>query len=233
MANLKFEVVTFSPAEVESIAGVSPSLQRDWRRRKFLPKNAGRHARFDAYQLMEIWAMRALADRGIGPADSSQPPIVDMRNRASVAARIGRIAVINALQDRRAWTLDLPNGFQMPDADGRDVAEVAAYEREGNKLRGWPKLASRLAFELEDFLSIAARGDDGAIMYFSIPRFCVWWAGDQLLFTSAPQHEFNLRLETNYRGDVGAAVIIDTKAWGQGLLFRAKRSLVTVGLVDQ
>lgn len=62
----QYTFTTFTPGEAEAITGVSTALQRDWRRREFLPKGDG-HARFDLFTLAELLAMKALADRGVGP----------------------------------------------------------------------------------------------------------------------------------------------------------------------
>ena len=61
-----YTLTTFTPAEVEKITGLTTTMQRDWRRRGFLPSNSG-HARFDAFGLAEALVMKLLADRGIGP----------------------------------------------------------------------------------------------------------------------------------------------------------------------
>jgi hypothetical protein len=59
-------LTTFTPGEAEKITSVSTAQQRDWRRRGFVRSNEG-HARFDAYELAELWTLKLLSDRGIGP----------------------------------------------------------------------------------------------------------------------------------------------------------------------
>lgn len=56
----------FTPAEAEKITGVSTSLQRDWRRRKFLGSHEG-HARFNVFDLAEMAYLQMMSARGIGP----------------------------------------------------------------------------------------------------------------------------------------------------------------------
>lgn len=63
------ELRTFTPAEAAKISGVNATLQRDWRRRGFLPKEDG-PARFRPFAVAEMMAMNALAQRGIGPQQS-------------------------------------------------------------------------------------------------------------------------------------------------------------------
>lgn len=71
MAIVKVEAL-FTPAEVARITGVSPELQRDWRRRGLLkPSNEGKHVRFTAYELGYLKALKAFSEAGVlvGEAD--------------------------------------------------------------------------------------------------------------------------------------------------------------------
>ena len=56
----------YGAADVEQITGVSPDLQRDWRRRGILPKLAqpGR-AKYSLSDVIEIAALKTLADAGL------------------------------------------------------------------------------------------------------------------------------------------------------------------------
>lgn len=63
----QFELTTFMPGEAERITTLATGLQRDWRKRGFIPANDG-HARFDLFGLAEMLALKTLADRGVGPA---------------------------------------------------------------------------------------------------------------------------------------------------------------------
>ena len=60
-----FTLTTFTPAEAEKISTISTAMQRDGRRRGFLPAFQG-HARFDPFDVARMWAIKMLADRGIG-----------------------------------------------------------------------------------------------------------------------------------------------------------------------
>jgi hypothetical protein len=62
---------TFTPSEVANITGLSTTMQRDWRRRGFLASSE-KHARFDVVEVAGIWALKILADRGIGPQISKE-----------------------------------------------------------------------------------------------------------------------------------------------------------------
>src|SRR5438876_294573 len=71
--NERFFLTLFAPAEASYITGASPDLQRDWRRRGYLPESAdGHHARFDLHGLSHLLFLRTMGDRGIGP-QHSQP----------------------------------------------------------------------------------------------------------------------------------------------------------------
>lgn len=76
----------FTPSEAEVITGVSVTLQRDWRHRGFLEKGEG-HARFDVFALARLVIMKALADRGIGPSETSE---ISKVAAAGVVSWLGR-----------------------------------------------------------------------------------------------------------------------------------------------
>jgi hypothetical protein len=79
--DLALDLAEFTPAEVERITTLSTTMQRDWRQRGFIPRFE-RHARFDPFAVADIWAMKMLADRGIGPAVSR--PIIHRAGAAIV-----------------------------------------------------------------------------------------------------------------------------------------------------
>lgn len=66
-----YDLARFTPAEAERITGVNTALQRDWRRRGFMPSNEG-HARFDVFALAKMLFLQSMAVRGIGPVESSR-----------------------------------------------------------------------------------------------------------------------------------------------------------------
>lgn len=89
-----FTLTHFTPAEAERITGVTTTLQRDWRRRAFIPVMDG-HARFDLFQLAEMITLNALANRGIGPSLSKQ-----------VSEICAKAIVYSALAWSNAWDGD-------------------------------------------------------------------------------------------------------------------------------
>lgn len=59
----------YSASEAEQVSGIGSAMQRDWRRRGFLPAHPG-HARFDLFSLAKLTAFALLAGRGIGPTQA-------------------------------------------------------------------------------------------------------------------------------------------------------------------
>lgn len=100
----------FPPSEAARITGLSTLAQTDWRRRGHLPPLPdSKHARFDVFDLARMQAMRALSDRGIGPARSK-----------AVAPSCALRIVGYALRWRNAWA---GNPEAAPGATWRDKAE--------------------------------------------------------------------------------------------------------------
>lgn len=62
----RFFLNLYSPAEAGRISGLSPGMQRDWRRRGFLPAADG-HARFNAFEVSDMRCLKLLSDGGLGP----------------------------------------------------------------------------------------------------------------------------------------------------------------------
>jgi hypothetical protein len=88
----RYTLTLFTPGETAKITGVSPDLQRDWRRRGYLPVTDYGHNRFGLHGLAHMLFLKSMADRGIGP-QHSQP-------LAEIAA--GGIA-LGALSDDAAF----------------------------------------------------------------------------------------------------------------------------------
>ena len=57
----------FTPAEASEITGVTPVLQRDWRRRGLLPASKGPQARYTAAEMVELLLMKDFSDEKFGP----------------------------------------------------------------------------------------------------------------------------------------------------------------------
>ncbi|MCD4514153.1 hypothetical protein LQT97_23245 [Brucella pseudogrignonensis] len=61
-----FELMKFNSTQVAEATGVSAELQRNWRRYGFLKQEAG-HARYDIFEIAEMWVLGAVGRFGIGP----------------------------------------------------------------------------------------------------------------------------------------------------------------------
>ncbi|WP_238121745.1 MULTISPECIES: hypothetical protein [unclassified Xanthobacter] len=66
MATIVPSLNLFRPAEAEAVTGLSTAMQRDYRHRGFLPSFTG-HARFNVFDLAEMYALKQLSDHGFGP----------------------------------------------------------------------------------------------------------------------------------------------------------------------
>lgn len=63
---------TLTPAELESVTGLSTAMQRVWRQRGFLPSPANKHARFSLLEAAEMMVRHTLSARGFPPSQSSK-----------------------------------------------------------------------------------------------------------------------------------------------------------------
>ena len=61
---------SYSAGEVARISGLSPDMQRVWRRRGYLPQVESGHARFRPAEVVEISIRYALSKLGVPPSES-------------------------------------------------------------------------------------------------------------------------------------------------------------------
>lgn len=59
---------SFLPRELTAITGLSPTMQRDWRRNGYLPMREAGWATFDLRDVARVALLKVLADAGLGPA---------------------------------------------------------------------------------------------------------------------------------------------------------------------
>ncbi|MGE3877397.1 MAG: hypothetical protein AB7F74_30935 [Parvibaculaceae bacterium] len=80
----------FTPAEAATITGVSPALQRDWRRRNLMKENPdGRWTRWTLTDIIELSVMKLFSDAGM---DVSNTTIVA---HMAVMPTLGALALID------------------------------------------------------------------------------------------------------------------------------------------
>lgn len=70
METLTFREERFSPAELAACTGLSPSMQRDWRRHGHLRSEYRGSATFSARELAEVRLMVLMRQMGLGPSKS-------------------------------------------------------------------------------------------------------------------------------------------------------------------
>ena len=74
------EYATFTPAELQAIAGISVETQRDWRRRGLLEKSSdGKHKRFVLHEVAYLAALKHVINIGV--------PVSEARIAASGASK--------------------------------------------------------------------------------------------------------------------------------------------------
>ena len=111
---------TFSAAEVEAITGVSQTVLRDWRRRKFLTtKSVGNRAIYQVYELGYLMALHALTSQSVAVGT------------ATMAARVASQMVEHFAEIVSVPPADLPFvGFH-----GRPVARFLIVAHDGEIVR--------------------------------------------------------------------------------------------------
>lgn len=62
------EFATFAPKDLTAITGLSPAMQRDWRRAGHLPSREAGWASFSLMDVCAIAVRKLIADAGLGPA---------------------------------------------------------------------------------------------------------------------------------------------------------------------
>ena len=193
----------FTPAEAERITGVNVALQRDWRRRGYLPVNEG-HARFDAFAVARMLAMKVLADRGIGPAQSYEQ-----------AGWCSLAIVSAALEWSEAWEgdhMDVPEVD--PDADWG--AKAFCLRREL-----WDKRPNDISTPLQ------MTGRSLFLWYSEDPRRFIWWADGTHGFHASVDTALSELVSSDPKV-AGPIVIMDLDALGSTMIVNAARPFVHV-----
>lgn len=210
-------LASFTPGDAERITGLATAMQRDWRRRGFIPPSP-----FDCFALAETMVLKALSDRGIGPASARE-----------VAAWCSAGIIWRAVQWPEAIDGDLsPLIADVP-------AEVLAAEEEQARQvldRLLQHRGSR-AIPTHD-PHFHRKGERVAKAVFrqrglarAIPgRFFVWWPHGEPTFHNWIDEAFSgLSDDPRYSG---AAIVLDLDALGSVLLDRAGRPLVHVDVLS-
>lgn len=210
-----FTLTTFTPGEAETVTGLSTTMQRDWRRRRFLSAPDGKQARFDAFGLASLWTAKMLADRGIGPAESH-----------GILQYCAAGIVWHALQLVDAYEGDHQRALEWQDEVlGRvwddDVAgpvEQAAKDAGIELPEGWR--TSRWGHQANWLARMVLKRNG---MHFAPGRFFVWPPEGEPTWTHDAAAVFE-------RTDVpaGPVIILDLESLGNELVERTARPLVHV-----
>lgn len=219
------EIITlaqFTPAEAERITGVNTALQRDWRRRGYLPSNEGQ-ARFDVFQLARMTVLKLLADRGIGPALSHEE-----------AEWCALAAVHSAFRDRDAWDGEhkqaltwLDEYASPPPVDPMIVAFVERANEQGADVPV-PTEGSHWG-EQSLYLTRRLWRHTKQARVLPAPLF-IWWADGSHTFDTSFEKARGATFSTDPKV-AGPIIILDLDAVGGTLVDRAGRAFAHVEFV--
>ncbi|KAA3514809.1 hypothetical protein G6L63_01150 [Agrobacterium vitis] len=215
----QYILTTFTPAEAEKITTLSTVAQRDWRRREFLPTVDG-HARFDAFALAEIWVMKMLSDRGVGPQASKE-----VANWCAIGILWHALKNVDAYEGDHHKTFDwypekhrpkndpeeAANFRQLCEDAGWNIPENVDFDFTWHSKSQW---LTKQIFRLRGYPKI-------------IPaRYFIWWAdGSHLWHDNLAEAFSSHSSEARYAGPV---IVLDLEALATTLSQRAGRALVHV-----
>ncbi len=220
-------LTTFTPAEAERITGVPTVQQRDWRRRGFLPSNAG-HARFDAFNLAELLTLKRMAERDIGLQAVSK--IAPWVTRSIVWHALGAVDAYEGDYARiYEWQPNVYARLQENIAAGK--AAVAAFSAvpSGDNLHKIMEMRAPNWSTQADWLRDKLWSDRGYPRLIPTQYF-IWWATGEEHFDCSLDRAFGALSATDPKVQ-GAVLVLDHQALGDLLLDRAGRALVHVEIV--
>lgn len=213
----QYTLTSFTPGEVEKITGLSTMMQRDWRRRGFLPSMAG-HARFDPFALAEVFVMKLLADRGVGPVHSKE-----VADWCAIGILWHALKTVDAYEGDHLRTFDWEPEDHRPKPDPamqaklKEIAEAAGMELPEGADGTWGVKADWLTRQV-----LRQRGHGRVIP----ARFFIWWADGS--------HEWHVSLDQAFSGSssdakyAGPVIVLDLGAVAETMSERAGRAFVHV-----
>lgn len=213
----QYTLTSFTPGEVEKITGLSTMMQRDWRRRGFLPTAAG-HARFDPFALAEIFVMKLLADRGVGPVHTKE--VADI---CAIGILWHALRTVDAYEGDHEQTFDWEPEAHRPKHDAsvldrlNEICEAAGMELPKRMDSTWGVKADWLTRQV-----FRQRGHGRVIP----ARFFIWWADGS--------HEWHVSLDQAFSGSsfdmkyAGPVIVLDLGAVAETMSERAGRAFVHV-----
>ena len=219
--NFHITLATFPPAEAGRISSLSTTNQRDWRRRDFLPATPG-HARFDPFAVAEMWTLKMLSDRGIGPQIGK-----DVANYCANAIVFQALQWIDAYEspffgDKKELTEEeLREAISIAQASGLDGLKTRFGSGEG-RFPGWEKIRKNIVGQI--FEKRPDWTNDILDTWF------VWWADGTFGLQKSLNEAFGDA--TGVAKYAGAVVVLDLAALGSTFLAKTVKPLVKFTLSD-
>lgn len=120
----------FTPSEAAEVTGVSPALQRDWRRRGILPENeGGKWTRWSLQEIIKLAVMKRLSDSGVDVSktlDAAHMAILPTLSRIKLAE--GAVAFEgDDLPERLKASMVLAEAMATRMSDGTPGPDVGIY----------------------------------------------------------------------------------------------------------
>lgn len=137
----------FTPSEAAEVTGVSPALQRDWRRRGILPENeGGKWTRWTLYDVIKLAVMKRLSDSGVDVSktlDAAAMAILPTLSR--IEATDGAVAIEgDDVPERLLRTIEAASDVNSRMADGSPGPTIGAYLFIGKDIDSGEVLTARL-----------------------------------------------------------------------------------------
>lgn len=215
---MNLTLATFTPGEAERIGPLATNMQRDWRRRGFIPPSP-----FDCFALAEMQVLKALADRGIGPQSAK-----DVSGICALGIVWSAIQWGEAIDGDLTGILDdVPEEIRTHHIDMVQetlvrISETTGQEKLESRDPLWSWKAERVAKALWKSREIPR----------VLPgRYFIWWADGSHLWHKSLDRAFD-DLSSSDPRLAGPALVLDLDALGSTLLERAGRPLVHVEIYD-
>lgn len=209
---------TWTPREAERITSVDRNTQRDWRRRGLFPNFKG-HARFNPFQLAQIWIMRMLSERGV-PLKEAQ----EVAHWCAVGVIHAALQWIDAYEGDHLrtyeWQPDVLDCLTRADSDQeREQAnESLVKARIDPPDPNWGHKARWLSRQ------ILARAAATRV----VPaRFFIWWANDTHTWHHSVDAAYSEGLSSDSKF-AGPSLILDQDALASTFLDLVETTLVRI-----
>lgn len=217
--------ITFTPSEVAKITGVSTAKQRDLRRHGFLPEVKG-HARFNAYDLAELFFVQKMSERGVGPKQAFEVSeicatgIVWHALGSAYAYKGDHLTLIeNGIVPDVVWDEKMVATVESMAAAASEYGKTAGEIRDG--LTQQTAREMRQAGFLQRYVTKFFRG-----RVLPAPFF-IWWADNSETWANNLQEAFDDIPDADPKR-TGPVIVLSLESIGRELLEAAKQPLFEV-----